>query len=64
MLAMAAINLPLYDFPCSFYTREPEDIVVFVYRQLCQLWKPLPENCSIESRELLIHYLKHENFPM
>ena len=23
MLAMAAINLPLYDFLCSFYTREP-----------------------------------------
>ena len=23
MLAMAEINLPLYDFPCSFYTREP-----------------------------------------
>ena len=37
MLAMAAINLPLYDFPCSFYTREPEDIVVLLYRQLFQL---------------------------
>ena len=28
MLAMATINLPLYDLPCSFYTREPDDIVV------------------------------------
>lgn len=37
MLAMAAINLPLYDFLCSFYTREPQDIVVLWYRQLFQL---------------------------
>ena len=35
ILAMAAIHLPLYNFPCSLYKRE--DIVVLCNRQLFQL---------------------------